>query len=150
MALASDYKLVDFTASLDLAQFTPHHLIFTADYVKNVGFDRQKVEELTQRSIEEKSAGYQLKFTYGWPHVTERRRWNTSIAYKYLERDAVLDAFTDSDFHLGGTDAKGYILGADYGLLENTWVSMRYLSANAIDGVPLAIDVLQIDINAKF
>jgi hypothetical protein len=27
---------------------------------------------------------------------------------------------------------------------------MRYLSADQIDGPPLAIDVLQVDLNAKF
>ena len=31
----------------------------------------------------------------------------------YAAADAVLDAFTDSDFHLGGTDAKGYYLGGN-------------------------------------
>ena len=67
-----------------------------------------------------------------------------------MERDAVLDAFNDSDFHRGGTDAEGYSIGGELGLLKNTWARLRYLSADEIDGPPLGIDVLQIDLNAKF
>jgi hypothetical protein len=62
----------------------------------------------------------------------------------------VLDAFTDSDFHLGGTNAKGWILGGKYGLLENTYISARYLSADEIEGPPLGIDVLQLDLVSEF
>ena len=76
--------------------------------------------------------------------------WQVFGAYKYLQRDAVVDAFTDSDFALGGTDAKGYILGGLAGLARNTWVRVRWLSTNAIDGPPRAVDVLQVDLNAKF
>ena len=76
--------------------------------------------------------------------------WQAYFGYRHLERDAVLDAFTDSDFHLGGTDAKGYFIGGNYGLNKNASVGLRYLSADQIDGPPLAIDVLQVDLNAKF
>jgi hypothetical protein len=72
------------------------------------------------------------------------------FGYRYVERDAVLDAFTDSDFHLGGTDAKGYYIGADYAFTPRVFARLRYLSANEIDGAPLGIDVVQLDLNAAF
>jgi hypothetical protein len=62
----------------------------------------------------------------------------------------VLDAFTDSDFHLGGTNAKGWILGGSYGITDNTYVSARYMTADEIDGPTLGIDVVQVDLNTKF
>jgi len=62
----------------------------------------------------------------------------------------VLDAFADSDFHLGGTDAKGWILGGSYGLADNTWLRARWLSTDEIDGAPLSIDTVQVDLNSKF
>ncbi|MFN0040753.1 MAG: putative porin, partial [Burkholderiales bacterium] len=37
-----------------------------------------------------------------------------------------------------------------YGLGANAWIRARWLSANEIDGPPLSIDVLQVDLNAKF
>jgi hypothetical protein len=76
--------------------------------------------------------------------------WQVFGSYKYLQRDAVLDAFTDSDFHLGGTDAQGYIIGGKLGLAKDVWLRGRWLSANEIDASPLGIDVLQLDLNAKF
>ena len=72
------------------------------------------------------------------------------MSYRYVERDAVLDAFTDSDFHLGGTDAKGYQVGFDLGLSRGIWLRWRYLTANEVDGPPLGIDVWQVDLNGAF
>jgi hypothetical protein len=162
--LASDYDLVSFTVNYDIANFAPYHIVLKGDYVKNIGYDKAKIEERLQgRSpadqflgdpskdrLEEKTTGFSAKVKFGWPKVTFPGNWDVSIAYKYLERDAVLDAFTDSDFHLGGTNAKGYIVGAQYGLMENTWLSFRYLSSDEIDGPPLGIDTYQLDINGKF
>jgi hypothetical protein len=79
-----------------------------------------------------------------------RGDWQLSLAYRHLEADAVLDAFTDGDFHLGGTNNKGYILGAQYGLGKNSWLSARWLSSNEITGLPLAVNVFQLYLNAKF
>ncbi|HET8706353.1 MAG TPA: putative porin, partial [Pseudomonadales bacterium] len=78
------------------------------------------------------------------------RAWNATVAYRYLEADAVLDAFTDSDFHLGGTDTKGWSLTGQYGLDTNVWVTGRYINSQAIDGKVLDIDTFQLDLNAKF
>jgi hypothetical protein len=72
------------------------------------------------------------------------------LFYKYLESDAVMDAYTDQDFHLGGTNAKGWIIGGDFGLTRNVWLSTRWFTANEISGPPLAIDVFHFNVNAKF
>ena len=138
-----------------MANFAPYHLVLALDYVKNIGYDKNEIQRLVPRvprSIRspKKIIGYQLQLTMGWPLVLERGKWRVSFAYKYLQRDAVLDSFTDSDFHLGGTDAKGWIAGGEYAFADNTWLTMRYLTADAIDGPPLGIDILQIDVNAKF
>lgn len=149
-ALAPEFKELNFTASWDMAAFDPVHVVLTGDFVKNIGFDRQEIQQRTGLDLEPKTRGYHLKLAVGSPVMQKRGDWQFVTAYKYLERDAVLDAFTDSDFHLGGTDAKGWIMGGSYGLAANTWLTLRWLSANEIDGPPLAIDVLQIDLNAKF
>ena len=86
------------------------------------------------------------------PTIQQRHDWQAHFGYRRLDRDAVVDAFTDSDFHLGGTDTKGYFLGASYGLDKNTWLSMRYMSADEAHptSLRLGIDVFQLDLNAKF
>lgn len=153
IALASDYDLVNLTFMYDWAGLAPHHVVLTGDYVKNIGFDAGEVRRRTRKNDEEKSEGYQVQIAYGWPDSAIRGKfpghWRVAFAFRYLERDAVLDAFTDSDFHLGGTDAEGYALTAEYGLIEGTWLSVRYLSANEVDGPPLGIDTIQFDVNAK-
>ncbi len=152
-ALASDYKELNLTASWDMAAFDPVHVVLTGDFVKNIGFDRQEILQRTGFDLEPKTGGYHLKLAVGMPVMKKHGDWQLITAYKYLERDAVLDAFTDSDFHLGGTNAKGWVLGGSYGLATNTWLTMRWLSADEIDRQPfgpLAIDVLQLDLNTKF
>lgn len=161
--LASDFSLLDFTFMYDLAKFAPTHFILSGDYVRNIGYDAGEIRDrlqggdmfvdstlFTADPSDKQNEGYQLKLTVGWPSILLRRNWQAFIAYKYLERDAVLDAFTDSDFHFGGTNAKGWMLGGSYGLTDNTYLTARYLSADEIDGPPLGIDVLQVDLNAKF
>jgi Putative porin len=73
-----------------------------------------------------------------------------NAGYKYLESDAVIDAFTDPDFGLGGTNLKGYIPGGSLGLADNVWATVRWMSANNIGGAPYAVDVIQLDLNARF
>jgi hypothetical protein len=86
----------------------------------------------------------------GYAKPSERWEWNVYAGYRYLEPDAVLDAFTDSDFHLGGTNAKGWFIGGALGLFHNTSLSARWMSASEVYGPPLSIDVLQIDLNTGF
>ena len=149
-ALASEYRELNLTAAWNWQQFDPIHVTVVGDFVKNIGFNREEILARSGRDLEPRTKGYHARLTVGHPQVSELNEWQTFLAYKYLEQDAVLDAFTDSDFHLGGTNAKGFILGGSYGLAKNTWLTARWLSADEIDGAPLAIDVFQFDLNARF
>jgi hypothetical protein len=164
-ALAGDYRLLNLTGSYDFAALAPVHVVLTADYVKNLGFDLDEVRRRVAGSdsvaqagsiflrdgvLRENTTGYQLSVAVGWPDVTHRGNWRVTGGYRYLESDAVLDAFTDSDFHLGGTDAKGWTLAYERGLAENAWLRLRWLSADEIDGPPLGVDTIQVDLNARF
>ncbi|MDP3584406.1 MAG: putative porin [Thiobacillus sp.] len=149
-ALAADYRIANLTLVADFAQFDPIHVIGSVDWARNVGFDRAEILARTGQDIEPETDGYQVKLSVGYPTVNDFEKWQAFVGYRYLERDAVLDAFTDSDFHLGGTNAKGFFVGGSYGLYKNTWLSARWMSADEISGLPLSIDVFQLDLNAKF
>ncbi len=149
-ALASDYTLLNVTGIFDVATFGRARVSLAGDYVKNIGFDANEIEQRSGLTVVDRSTGYLGKLSVGMPDMKGRGDWQVSAAYKYLEGDAVLDAYTDSDFHLGGTNAKGWIMGGQYGLERNTWLSLKWLSADEIDGPPLAIDVLQLDLNTRF
>jgi hypothetical protein len=157
-ALAPEYKLVNFTGMLDLSNFDPVHLILSADYVNNIGFDSDEILARTAQTVSEKTVGWQVKATLGMPSFELPGQWQAFAGYRYLERDAVLDAFTDSDFLLGGTNHKGFFLGGSYSVQKNVWLSARWMSADSIDtwyqqgevAFPLSVDVFQIDLNGKF
>ena len=84
------------------------------------------------------------------PRRAQRGGWAVNAGYKRLGSDAMPDSLTDSDFHLGGTNAKGYFIGGVWAPYQNITVGARWLSANEIVGDPFAIDVLHLDLNAAF
>jgi polyhydroxyalkanoate synthesis regulator phasin len=150
MALASDYELLNITGTLDYDFWFPVHIILLADYAKNLGFDQSEVSRRAGGTVPEETEGYQLGLTVGYPSVRYPGEWKGFLFYKRLEADAVLDAFTDSDFHLGGTNAQGWSLGGELGIYKNLWLSARWITTDEIEGPPLAIDVFQFDLNAQF
>ncbi|NOU23610.1 MAG: hypothetical protein HOO93_17820 [Methyloglobulus sp.] len=160
--LASDYNIINVNLSYDLAKFAPYHLIMGADFAKNVGFNKRSVNNygslISNNNdgtgkvpvVNDETNAWQVRMDFGWPKVGSAGEWNVFALYKYVERDAVLDAFTDSDFHLGGTNAKGWVIGGNYGLMKNLWFTGRWLSTDIITGPTYSNDVLQLDLNAKF
>lgn len=149
-ALAADYKDLDIAALLDFTAAGQVHVALAADAVKNIGFDRQEILSRTGLNVDKQIDGSLVKLSVGMAKLGERNDWQVYVGYKRVEADAVLDAFTDSDFHLGGTNAKGWIVGGGYGLTHNTSVSLRWLSADEVTGPPVSIDVGQVDLNVKF
>lgn len=149
-ALASKYRLANLTAAVDLKHYDPVHVVINADVVKNLGYDRSEMSTRMGAGYKARTLGWQTRVTVGWPVSQQPYNWQVFAGYRYLERDAVLDAFTDSDFRLGGTDHEGYFLGGSFAWHKNAWVSAKWLSADAIDGLPFGVDVLQLDFNARF
>jgi hypothetical protein len=161
--LSSKFRDLNVTGQVDLAQFDPVHIILTGDYVRNIGFDKEEIARRTgQAAPSEQVNAYQLKLAVGMPDTYQKGQWNAFAAYKRLEADSVLDSFTDSDFYLGGTNAKGWLIGGSYGLDKNTWITARWFSADEISPrrtditdpstllPPLSVDVLMLDLNTKF
>lgn len=149
--LAANFKELNLTAAYDIARFDPVHVVMTGDFVKNIGYDSAEISQRTGIAAPEpETKGYYARVLVGMPRLRGRGDWQTHLGYKYLERDAVVDAYTDSDFHLGGTNAKGFILGGSYGVGNNSWMSLRWMSSTQISGAPLSIDVMQLDFNARF
>jgi len=96
--------------------------------------------------------GYDVRLNLGAPALEKLWDWNVDVAYRYIQSDAVVDAFTDSNFggYLSGTNLKGYILGANLAFSPRVSSGLRFMEADAIAGPPLSTDTIQVDINAKF
>jgi hypothetical protein len=99
---------------------------------------------------------YLFRVAVGMPSIRQIGDWQASFTYRRVGSDAVLDAFTDSDFGLGGTNMKGYTLGFSYGIEQNTAIGLRWMSADSIDsptlvaGDKFGVDTLQMDLSVRF
>ena len=150
-ALCSQYRIADIAAGYILP-VGRYSFSFDAEGARNLGY---KVGQIADRfaGIEVPEArvdGYVGDLAFGDPQVFQAWQWRATLGYRYVQRDAVLDALTDPDFHEGGTDAQGYFLHGDLGLADNVWTRLSYFSGRQIDGPTYAVDVIQLDLNARF
>jgi len=168
--LASAFRDVVISGRLDFGYFDPVHIILDGEYVRNVAWNQADIAAKILHSplpagptvgctvaagcldqiYTGGNQGFLGRMTVGHPKLKELWDWNAFVGYKYLESDAVIDAFTDSDFGLGGTNLKGYFVGGNVAVGPNVWLSARWMSANQVAGAPYAVDIVQFDLNAKF
>ena len=138
---------------------------WTGRAINNLGPDTRMADPanangtiLVPGAYEGGNIGWQARLTVGsalglntdGDGAIERGGWNVMLAYRHLESDAVIDAFADSDFGLGGTNVKGWYLNANYAIGRNTMFGARWISSNEIAGPPLAVDRLFVDLLARF
>ncbi|HEX5682700.1 MAG TPA: putative porin [Ideonella sp.] len=172
--LASRFRPVDLTLALTSRHYNPYEAVLSFDVVKNTAFDLDDIERRAGTSsvsgLRDKTLGYQAKLLFGTPKLVEPGHWQAFAAYRHFERDAWVDAYTDTTWHLGGTNYKGYSVGAQYAFETKATVGLRFTSTrNLDDGVrflaipgdplsisgnlssaPMKIDVLQLEANLRF
>jgi polyhydroxyalkanoate synthesis regulator phasin len=149
-ALAADFELLNASVSFEWRPSADYRLTLTGDAVRNLGFDPDQVLARTGFAVPGRNDGYLAEVGFGSTLMTRAHAWRVAFGYRYLQRDAVLDAYTDSDFRLGGTDVKGYQFSVDYALTPKVVSKLRYISGSEIDGPPLGIDLVQLDLTASF
>jgi outer membrane cobalamin receptor len=150
LGYAAEFKELNFSTKIDYALDDTYHVTLIGDYVNNIGYNAVDVNARVGVAMKKETEGFQVGLSVGMPETRAFMDWRVFLNYKYLEADAVVDAFTESDFHLGGTNAKGWITGFDLGLAKNVWLTTRWFTANEITGTPLAIDVFYLNLNVKF
>jgi len=161
--LASEFRELNLTASLDIATFDPVRIVLTGDYVKNLAFDRTVIAQRTgSQMLDGRGTGYLGSVLVGHPVMKQQGDWNMSLTYRWLGSDAVVDAFRNGDFGLGGTNNKGFVIAGNYGIDKNTWIAMRWMSSSLIDSMAprvtastaaatkFNVDLLQVDLNTRF
>jgi len=149
-ALASKFRLIDLTANYqwDVGR---HEFFIDAEAVRNEGYRKSLVDALTgQIAPRAENIGFVGDVGFGDPAIAELWDWRARIGYRYVRSDAVIDAWTDADFHEGGTNVAGYFVWAELGLGHNVWTRVRYMSGNEIDGPRYGLDVVQLDLSTRF
>ncbi len=159
--LASEFENLVLTGRLDYDRFDPVRLSLVGEVIKNIAFDSS---DINAKAVNNRGPGsgnkigafeggdtaWNLAFTVGKPALEQLWDWQAGVGYRYVESDAVVDAFTDSDFGGGGTNVQGFTLGGNLALSKSVRCGLRWMSSDEIAGPPLSSDILQIDLNAKF
>jgi len=165
--LATPFHELALTGQLDYSGFDPLHFSLLGEFVKNLAFDRTAIENNgppqfrgpvnnlsggSSGTFDGGDSGYNIRLTAGAATLEKLWDWNVNLTYRYVESDAVVDGFTDSDFGgaLTGTNLKGYIIGGNLALTSRVWTTLRWMSADAIAGPTYKSNLIQLDINAKF
>lgn len=110
-------------------------LVVYGDYVNNTAAD----------SV---NTGYLIGATF--KHGKDRGNIKLYGNYRKLEADAVLGVFTDSDFCGGGTDGKGWKVGASYGLAKKVDLAgTLFINKKGIED-EIGYTRFQLDLQMKF
>ena len=161
VGLASKFNLLDLNAVWDSELPSDFKLRSQANFIHNLGYDKGEMLKRSEGEIvnninrngqfESGANALMVQFTLGSAlEMKKAGDWNLLAGYKYIQPDALPDGFNDSSFHLGGTNAKGYFIGGNYGIDKNIYASARWLSASEVYGAPFEVDVMQLEINTRF
>jgi len=163
--LSYNYNELDAYAEFETPLFNNIRAMLTLDYVYNLAYDPTRIlsnpllTPVTNYNVgaaggngayQSGANAYNVRLMFGNLHPTDKGDWNFQVGYKYIQPDAIIDAFDSNDFYMGGTNAKGYYIVGAYYFLKNTWIDGRWFSANEVYGPPLAIDVLQLELQTRF
>jgi hypothetical protein len=162
--LATSFRNVDVAGKLEYKRFEPFLISLYGEFAKNIAFNAAHINRIAINnrgpdiSVNPPVAGpflggdtaWIVGFKLGAAALQKRWDWNLSLDYRYVESDAVVDGFCDSDFGGGGTNVKGYTLSAALALAPRISVAFRWMSSDQVAGPTLKEDVLQVDVNAKW
>jgi hypothetical protein len=162
--LASRFNVLDVHPRFDILTWHPIDVAIEGEFIKNLAYNRDEI--LTHGPTngpvgpvnnlgsggyyQGGDTGYMVKVALGQLEIQKAWDWNAFVSYRYLESDATLDAIADADFHLGGTNARGYLTGVSVGIARNTWVQLRYMSSQVISGPPFGVSQVYVDLNSRF
>lgn len=160
--LASSFRPVTVTGQLDWGYWDPFHVALQGEYIENTAWDytdiNSKAVNNRGANLANGNAGPYVGGNTAWivglkvgaAALEKRWDWNVGINYRYIESDAVVDGFNDSDFGLGGTNLKGWSAYGSLALSPRVALFLRWMSADEVAGPKYSSDILQFDVNAKF
>jgi hypothetical protein len=160
--LAARFREVVATGRLEYAIARPVLLTVEGEYAHNAGFSAKQASGVALNNRDRCDASgncahyagganaYLGRVMFGSPEQDKQWSWSAHVALRRAESDALVDAFNDSDFGLGGTNLKGYVFGGSLGLADGVTTTARWMSANEIVGPTYRVDVLQVDLITRF
>ncbi len=166
--LASPFEVLSYSGRINLNHFEPIQISFLGEYAENLAWNKGDINQVAVNNrgplpadtdttapapVGEYDGGgtaWNLAIIVGKPVFEKAGDWSMTFGYRYVESDAIVDAFSDSDFGAGGTNIEGYTVGGSVALSPKVKFGVRWMGANQIAGPPLKSDVLLLDLTAKF
>lgn len=155
--LASDFHVLEAQGELVFNKDGAIPVSVSGEFVKNLAFDKRAVLAV-QSNVIATGAGSYDPGAVGWGAALRVGRdnpinwgeWKLLGGYRHIDTDAVIDAFNSSEFHNGGTNARGFFLSGSLGIGGGTSIGGRYYATEEVTGPRNAIDTLIVDLNAEF
>jgi hypothetical protein len=162
--LATPFQILSANSRLEYRHWEPFVISLSGEWDQNLAWNAQNIMNSGPSQLKgninnpgSNGTGYGggnnawiIQTKIGSGALQKRWDWDLGVAYRYVESDAVIDGFCDSDFGGGGTNLKGFSVGGNLALSRNVFIGARWLSATGIAGPQFKADILQLDINARF
>ena len=168
--LASKFRPVTVSAAYTYRGLDDLTVRASADFIQNTGFSladiRRRAQPGADIDVAKKNRAWQTRLQIGTPKQELLGDWSAYVGWRRFERDAWVDAFTDTTWHLGGTNYVGWTLGGAYFVGPRTSLGLRVTStrnltdgrSEVVDGLTVPnlssvrqrIDVLQVELNSRF
>jgi hypothetical protein len=159
--LASPFRELSVTGRVEVPAGRLLKLTLDGETVWNLAFSRSQVARVALNNCESHVGttctgyvgggfGYLARLALGSPRMDAQWNWSASLTYRYVESDATIDAFPDSDFGLGGTNLKGISANTYLMVTDRVQLGVRWFSADEVAGPPFRVDVFQTDLVTRF
>jgi Putative porin len=144
----------------------------TLDVIQNTAFDLNDIRSRAMPGapidVAGKTRAWQGRLQLGSPKQELLGDWQAYLSWRRFERDAWVDAFTDTTWHMGGTNYSGWSLGGVYFVGPRTSAGLRLTSTRNLDdgrtvvdpktgalvpnlsSIRQRVDVIQLELNARF
>lgn len=162
--LATPFQVLSANGRLEYRHWEPFVVSLSGEWDQNLAWNAQNIANSGPSQLKgninnpgSNGTGYGggnnawiVQTKIGSGALQKRWDWDFGVAYRYVESDAVIDGFCDSDFGGGGTNLKGFSVGANLALSRSVFIGARWLSATGIAGPQYKADIIQVDINSRF
>ncbi len=162
--LATKFENLAFTGRLDYDGFEPIQISLIGEVIQNLAFNQSDINAVAVNNrsgiddtlsddigdFEGSGLAWLVELRAGHAVLQKRWDWNVGFGYRWIGSDAVVDGFNDSDFGLGGTNLQGFTVGGALAVSPNVWFGARWMGADSIAGPQYNVNIIQIDLNARF
>lgn len=154
--LATPFQNLAFTGKLSYDGWDPVRVSLVSEFVRNLAFNSSAINEVavnnlgTDGSFEGSPDAWLVDLEAGHAELDKLGAWQMSFGYRWIGSDAVVDGFNDSDFGLGGSNMKGFTVAARLALSPHVFLGFRWFGSESIAGPQYDMNILQLDLGAKF